>query len=331
MQKGVSVIICTYNGKKRLAKTLQHLAGQEHSCPLEIIVVDNASVDGTREFADNWWNKNGVSTIYYRSFSQPIPGKSNAQELGYEKARYEYLLICDDDNWLQPNYAQIAFDIMESNSQIGALGGWCEAVFEQEKPDWFDTYSRFYAVSKQGSESGDITYKKGCLYGAGMVIRKSHWIHLQELGFKPFLTCRKGNSLSSGGDTEYSYVLRLLGYKIWYDERLSFKHYMPKERLNLNYVSRMRKAMSESNFIVSIYTDELSNKTLTRQTFRKELKKLLRDRLKANLRKRFFGTFEEKEESKEYFRRLKRLAFSFKEYKRNRESLEQWLRVKASE
>ena len=71
MDKGISIILCTYNGKSRLEPTLRHLALQRHNIPCELIVVDNASVDGTKEFADTWWHKNGTKNILYRSVRQP--------------------------------------------------------------------------------------------------------------------------------------------------------------------------------------------------------------------------------------------------------------------
>ncbi len=325
IEDGVSIILCTYNGIDRLNETLTHLANQKLNLPCEIVLVDNASTDGTRNFADNWWIKNGTPSIQYRSFSQPVPGKSYAQELGYAKAKYKYLLICDDDNWLCETYVQSAFQIMAKDPQIGALGGWCEAVFENEKPIWFDKYAKYFAVSKQGTESGDITTKKGCLYGAGMIIRKSHWIELNNLGFKPLLTCRKGDTLSSGGDTEYSYVLRLLGYKIWYDKNLHFQHWMPKGRMKLSYIQRIRKAISESNFVVSVYTDELKNKKVTKKIFFKRAYKAIKKDFVKQFVKRISGSFEEKEQSKEYFRNLYRLLTQYTEYSKNRATIKRWL------
>ncbi len=325
MKLGVSIVIATFNGKKRLVDTLTHIINQKLNCPTEVILVDNASTDDTKAFADLWWKNNGTDKIKYSSYSQPIPGKSYAQELGYTKAQYEYLLVCDDDNWLCEDYVQTAFSIMQNNKEIGALGGWCEAEFEGDKPEWFDTYARFFAVSKQGTESGDVTHKKGCLYGAGMVIRKSHWQKLSDLGFRPLLTCRKGNTLASGGDTEYSYVLRLLGYKMWYDERLYFKHFMTKGRMSLDYVSRIRKAMSESNFVVSVYTDKLNNRKQTKKSFRRKFRSELRHKLLENIKKISSRSFEEKEQAKEFFRRLKRLFFAYDEYEANYSSIDKWL------
>lgn len=325
MVKGVSIVLCTYNGKNRLAQTFKHLAAQKITMPCEIVFVDNASTDGTKEYADNWWATKGSSLISYRSLEQPIPGKSYAQDLGYEKAQYEYILVCDDDNWLCDMYVQTAYDIMSDNHSIGALGGWCDAAFESEKPGWFDTYAKYYAVSKQGRQSGDVTNKKGCLYGAGMVLRKSHWLELKALGFKHLLSCRKGDSLSSGGDTEYSYALRLLGYKIWYDERLYFKHFMTTGRLNLSYLKRLRKAMANSNYILWSYQDVLKGKEHTSLDFKKELLKEFPLYFTNKIVRLFFGDFEKKEIAKKYFINVKHKLFNYTTYKKNVQLIKNWV------
>ena len=230
-----------------------------------------------------------------------------------------------EENLFNKDYVQVSFEIMESNISIGALGGWCDAMFEGDKPEWFDTYGKYFAVGKQSDSSGDITNKKGCLYGAGMVIRKSHWLQLNDRGFIPLLTCRKGDSLSSGGDTEYCYALRLLGYKIWYDERLHFFHYMLAKRVNKEYVSKVRKAISYSNFVCDSYLDEILNKENNKNTLRKKIKKELKKKFFKKIRNRLIGSFEEKERSKEYFRRLYYLKFKESEYFENRNSIKKWL------
>lgn len=325
-EKGVSVVICTYNGTRSLEPTLQHLSEQNFTVPFEIILVDNASTDGSKSFCDSWWEKNGNSKIAYRSMVQSIPGKTYAQEMGYEEAKYEYLLVVDDDNLLDNKYVQTAYDIMDSDESIGALGGWCDALLEEEKPGWFDQNEKYFAVGKQGVKSGDITNQKGCVYGAGMMLRKSHWKRLYALGFDPLLSCRKGNSLSSGGDTEYCYALRLLGYKIWYDDRLYFKHYMISGRVRRSYISRLRKALSDSNFKLRIYEDEIKNINISRSDFMKEFWASVFKEILPMTFRRVFGNFDQKEYSKEYFRRLKMLWSTYDEYNMNREALRTWLK-----
>lgn len=326
LKRGVSIIICTFNGKSRLTATLEHLVAQTVDAPFEIILIDNASTDGTKEFADSWWETHGSdSTVDYSSYMEPTPGKSYAQALGYSKAKYAYLLICDDDNWLCNTYVQRAFEIMERHIDIGALGGRCDAVFDTEKPDWFDHYSRFYAVGSQSVFSGDVTDNIGYLYGAGMVIRAAHWQKLQALGFEHLLSCRKGDTLSSGGDTEFCFALRLLGYKIWYDEALHFKHYMTEGRLNLTYLSRLRKATAYSNFVISSYNDVLLGVTITKRFIFKRIFNLLQKGLVNNIYRYFFGTFEQKEVSKNYFRKLYYMCFRYKTYSKHVTTIKFWL------
>lgn len=323
---GISLILCCHNSAKRLPETLKHIAAQRFTKSLswEVIVINNNSADSTKQTAQDIWRAL-ESPVPLNVFDEIKPGLSFAREKGIQVATYDILLWCDDDNWLCYDYVETAYDVMSANLRIGALGGWCEATFEFEKPDWFDAQAKYFAVSKQGRQSGDITNKKGCVYGAGMVLRKSHAKQLQALGFKQLLQGRTGKKLSSGEDTEYCYALRLLGYKMWYDERLYFKHFMTSERLSLNYVSRIREAMIRSNFTLWPYLDVLKCRHRSRFDFMKEA---IKDLPRLLLRKTgaiLFGTFEQKEEAKRYFRLLKLRLFHYSEYRRNLESIKGWL------
>jgi hypothetical protein len=80
---------------------------------------------------------------------------------------------------------------------------------------------------------------------------------LHASGFKNILSDRKGKKLSSGGDVELVYALKLAGYAIYFDERLFFKHVMPATRLTFNYLKKIRKSMYYSNFILGMYIDQL--------------------------------------------------------------------------
>lgn len=323
--KGISIILCCYNSSKRLPETLAHLAKQKVSSTVnwELIVVNNNSTDDTAFVARNIWRSLGVPASL-RIIEEPQPGLSNAREKGMSEATYDILVWCDDDNWLCDVYVQTAFDIMEQDLQIGALGGWCEATFETEKPKWFDTYSKYFAVSKQGRRSGDITLKKGCVYGAGMVSRKSHNLELKSYGFLHLLKGRVGASLSSGEDTEYCYALRLLGKKMWFDERLYFKHFMSEGRLSLAYVSRLRKAMTYSNFILWPYLDLLGKKPKTKQDFLKAALKGLPLLPIKKMGALVIGTYEQKERAKRYFRNSGYRLFDYTTYRNNIEFLKTW-------
>ncbi len=239
---GVSVIICTYNGAKRLPETLRHLALQQVNpdLPWEIILVDNVSTDNSKETAITEWAKHD-SKVELRIVDQPIPGKQPALEKGYEHARYEYLITCDDDNWLCNNYIETCAKLMKANNNIGVLGGYSEAVSDGDLPGWFSKFQRNYAVGPQSGKNGDITWKEGYVWGAGMVVRKSAIDELFAGGYKSILPCRKGDQLSAGGDTEMCYALRLAGWKIWYDSSLKLKHFISKNKLTWSFLRQLNR------------------------------------------------------------------------------------------
>ena len=56
--KGISIILCTYNGAGRLRKTLASLAKQENieRIKTQVIFVDNASTDNSATAAQTIWN-----------------------------------------------------------------------------------------------------------------------------------------------------------------------------------------------------------------------------------------------------------------------------------
>lgn len=249
---GVSVIICCYNSAVRLRETLKHLSLQNvpPGVPWEIIVVDNHSTDDTKEAALQIWS-DFEKDIPFKIIEEPRQGLSFARETGAKNACYEFLLYCDDDNWLDDKYVHYAYCIMKENNKIGVLGGGVDGVFETEKPVWFERFQAAYAIGKPLAKSG-IANARTYLAGAGMVIRKSALELLQIFHFEQLLSDRKGNELSSGGDVELCIILRFLDYDLYYDERLKLKHFMPSKRLTWKYCVNM---MSRGHSVPQIYFD----------------------------------------------------------------------------
>jgi len=253
MQLGVSVIICCSNSIKRLPKTLEHLSKQYIPTEIswEIIVVDNASKDGTAGIAEDIWSNLNMPDVILRIFEQPIAGKTHALKTGIDKSSYEYILICDDDNWLFPDYIAKAYEIMQQNSSIGALGGKGIAVSDAELPIWFEKYQHGYAVGSQSPSCGDIS-PLIYLWGAGMVLRKSIYSHVYSK-YPSLLTGPKGKLITRGEDVELCLRILFSGYKLFYDDNLIFKHYMPENRLTEKYRDTLYKGYDNEKQILGIY------------------------------------------------------------------------------
>lgn len=258
--EGVSVILCCYNSANRIQKTLEYLAKQEVSSSLkwEIILVNNNSTDSTVLLSKNTWKNLGAPSPMV-VVDETQPGLSFAREKGISAAQYDIFLFCDDDNWLHENYVQRVQDIFNKRPELGALGGWCDAVFEEEEPDWFTDFAGNFAVGRPKEKSGMLVTANSFLYGAGLAMSRIAKLKLNENGFVNILSDRKGKQLSSGGDVEIIYALKLLGFSVYFDEQLYFNHFMPAQRLTWEYLIKLRKSMYWSNFVLGIYVDAQKN------------------------------------------------------------------------
>ena len=248
--QGVSIVICCHNGGKRLGQTIRHIALQRvpDYIPWEVIMIDNGCTDDSLSVAREEWQKHRVDT-YFRIVNEPLLGLSYARMRGFREAYYSFVLLCDDDNWLEENYVRNAYHLLLEKPNIGALGGFGKLAYEVDPS--VDELSYVFAAGAQAPRSGKV--KENRIFGAGCVVRHSAWEKLVKSGFKSFLTDRRGAELSSGGDFELCYALAILGYDIWYDERLRFTHYITRERLTWEYFVRYALESSKCFNVLSSY------------------------------------------------------------------------------
>jgi glycosyltransferase involved in cell wall biosynthesis len=302
INKGVSVIVCCYNSAGRLTETIKHIAMQNvpNYIPWELIVVDNASLDNTAETALKQWKKYDSATPF-RVIHQPILGKKHALEKGMKTAKHECMLICDDDNWLHRDYVKIAYEVMEQHPEVAVLGGRGQAVFEVDAPAWFKEHEEHFGIGPQADNSGYVSSIRNWVYGAGFVIRKSSWEALMAAGFYSISTGPVGSRLSGGGeDLELCYAMKLAGYEIWYEDKLRFFHFMPKDRLKWTYFLRLTRTTAGLFFTLKPY------QLLLNGSLKNTSSKIV---IRIIILKLIYGNF--KELCKSIVQRFIRLSFSF--------------------
>jgi glycosyltransferase involved in cell wall biosynthesis len=243
-----SIILCSYNGAFKITKTLEAIAAIKTNFPWELIFIDNNSSDNTYSLALEIL---GRTDIDYRVESCEEPGKMNAFWKGIALAKYDYILDCDDDNHLFPDYLELGLNYLLSHKDVGALGGQGLEI-GKEFPIWFDTYKKSYALGPQGKPFHNY-FTDHSLYGAGCFYRKSILLGLIEKGFEFLMTCRKGESLSSGGDVELCYLISLSGFSVVYHPELKFFHDIPKERISWDYYIKLKKGITSGAGLLYAY------------------------------------------------------------------------------
>lgn len=241
---GISIIVCCYNSVNRLKPTIEHLLNQVdiHPSQWEVLIIDNASTDKTSEVASALWeNGKKENSPNFKIIKEPTPGLSAARLCGIKNSVFDFVLFCDDDNWLSKNYLSDAFSIIDNNLEVGIIGGYGVPVFEGKEPPYFwENQHHTLAVGSQYSEEGDITNTRKVVYGAGMILNKNAFLKLiNNYQFVFQSTDRIGSSLISSGDHELCLAMRMIGYKIVWTKKLQFSHYIPKNRTEINYYKKL--------------------------------------------------------------------------------------------
>lgn len=112
----LSIIIVSWNVREHLANCLRSIEEYRPCEEFEIIVVDNASSDGTVDYIKH--NFPRVTTIA----NKENRGFAAANNQGIERSKGEYILFLNPDTIVHPNSLDALVKFMEHNEQVGACG-----------------------------------------------------------------------------------------------------------------------------------------------------------------------------------------------------------------
>lgn len=112
----VSVIICAWNNWPDLGMTIESALGQSYE-PIEVIVVDNASTDGTNtEVQTRFRDK-------VRYIRQENRGDSGAYNTGLRMARGEFVQFVDGDDVLAPGKIEKQMSMFQAKPDLDIVYG----------------------------------------------------------------------------------------------------------------------------------------------------------------------------------------------------------------
>jgi len=115
-----SIVIPTHNRKELLIKVLNALSNQSHPRnKYEVIVVDDGSIDRTKNYIKNFIKKSKIKIKYFR---QENRGPGSARNLGISKAKGEYIILIDDDIVPSYNFIEEHIKIHKKRKGIAVLG-----------------------------------------------------------------------------------------------------------------------------------------------------------------------------------------------------------------
>ncbi len=252
----ISVIIATRDRANLLAATLDALITQEPpGQPFEILIVDNASVDGTPAVVESVARRAPVPVIY---LSETKSGKSHALNTAMPRARGDILVFTDDDvipspTWLAAYAA--AFRETDADFAVGRI----LPLWEVPPPSWMsEAFHGPLGIPDGGTRRLELSQglnEEIMPLGANLAVR-SHVID-RVGGWNPNLGKLQG-TLRTGEDHEFALKMLFAGFRGVYEPNACVRHRIPADRLRLAY---SRRWFYDNGVIVAGLEDEYPSTT----------------------------------------------------------------------
>ena len=118
-----SIIILTYNNiefTKVCLKSVLDYTSQPKT-PFEIIVVDNASTDGTQEYLQGLSDMHGIKVIYNKENMGFPKGNNQAAKI----AEGEFLCLMNNDVIVTKDWLSNMLRALRSDAKLAAVGPYC--------------------------------------------------------------------------------------------------------------------------------------------------------------------------------------------------------------
>ena len=282
----ISVIIPIYMVEKEIDRCINSVMKQSYSY-LEIILVDDGSLDRCGQICDNYKKKD----LRVRVIHKKNGGLSDARNAGIEAAKGEYIYLLDSDDYIHPNTILLLYkNLVENNADISIashIKGYCEEfkwgvldndieiisgkelLIKQDKDNYIDIVVAWNKLYKK-SVFQDLKYPKGRIHEDEYVIYKilyamSRCVYSKA---KTYYYYQRQESIIGQG-----YSIRTKDVIQAFEERMN---YFKKEN-EILYIQSLQYLMS------ALSRNILGLKTINKKVEARKLKKVYKGYLKENV------------------------------------------------
>jgi glycosyltransferase involved in cell wall biosynthesis len=236
-QVDATVLICTYNRARYLARTLDSLAAMSASPGFSwnVLVVDNNSSDETRQIV---LSRAGAFPVPLHYLFEGRQGKSNALNSGMSAAQARIIVFTDDDVDVGPEWIRASVRPLLERQDIDYTGGPVRPIWGGQRPAWLDETGNLggtIAVKDHGSQVFVFEDERKTPLGVNMAVRRSLIERIG--GFRPDLG-RNGKALLGQEQAEFFYRSREAGARGLYVPGMTLDHVVPAARLTRSYFRR---------------------------------------------------------------------------------------------
>ena len=136
----ITVVIPNYNGMKYLAECMTSLCREQQNAPgYEVLIIDNASVDGSVEYLQKEWCGEGVRLISLPENT----GFCHAVNLGIREAKTPYVILLNNDTKVETGFVRGLYDAIRENEKIFSVSA---KMLMWDRPELIDDAGDRYCV-----------------------------------------------------------------------------------------------------------------------------------------------------------------------------------------
>lgn len=159
----ISIIIPVYNVEKFLNRCIESVINQTYK-NLEIILIDDGSLDDSGKLCDNWKEKDDrIKVIHKRN-----TGLSDTRNVGIEKSTGNYIYFIDSDDYIDLDTIEnLYINMIENNSEI-AMGDLIREIYFPKK----EKYVGESYVANSEEMIGRLCQSKLCTSVCNIIFKK---------------------------------------------------------------------------------------------------------------------------------------------------------------
>lgn len=251
----ISAIICTHNRDRYLGAAIDSLLAQDlpdvDGLNFEVIVIDNASTDTTKQLVEARLGDPRLKYVYESTL-----GLSTARNRGVQESSAEIIAYLDDDAVAEPYWLRELLKAYAENERLGVAGGRVTLLWPDEitPPVWISKdMMACLGAYDLGQEIVNITEPGLTPRGLNYSLRRSF---LEEIGGFDAQLGRVGKKLLSNEELVMTELALAKGWQVQYLPKALVAHNVAEERLQRNWFMKRSWWQGVSEF----YRDQLSER-----------------------------------------------------------------------
>lgn len=225
----LSIIIVNYNVKEFLQNLIHSIEKASHNLSTEIIIVDNASDDGSIEFIQEKFPD--IKLI----INKTNLGFSKANNLGLKEAKGDFILLINPDTIVSEDTFDVLINFLKENDDVGMVGckilnpdGTLQLACRRSFPGPWVSFCKVVGLSTLFPKSKlfakynltyldeNKTYEVDAISGSFMMIKREVYEKIGGLDESFFMY---------GEDLDWCYRTQKAGYKVYYVHSTQIIHY----------------------------------------------------------------------------------------------------------